>query len=425
MRKIKIYPKRIPTLFSVTLFSIYAYSQMSWSYLIPNQLWITLLLVVLFLMFLKKINNTGTKISLDIYAITAILMLLICLLWNNQIIARHGWKMEIPFTIIICFYLLSRGIDKWFKYAIIAMICAGFFYAFWTFVCNFDKNIYNGIVYPLMEAQGYVADYRAGFTASYGANGLYMSMGIVAYIGYFFFSGQCNINNRKLYIGLLILIIAMLLTGKRGQTIALMLSFYVLYYFYNSNKKFGRVFKLVSITLIICLIIYVVSLFIPSVLTVIQRFQEQASKDDISTGRFYMWQNAWELFTQKPLFGRGWRWFRYSSYTLVDYDVHNVFLQWLTEVGIVGSIPFFIFVITNIILAIRLMVYCRKNSNHIDNHIDVNATRYISVALMYEVFFLIMCATGTAFYQFECLFPYIICCAIAYFYSKKIKKMTL
>jgi len=414
MFKLKIYPKRIPAILSVILISMFAYSQMSWGNLVPSTIWIGILILSVSLMLWENIANSRIKLSIDLYTVIAIMILVICLVWNNQDIARYGWQVEKYFAIIIVFNLLSRGTDKWHKYAVYAMLAAGFFYTFWTFICYFDQNIYNGFVYPLMATQGFIPDYKAGFTVSYGTNGLYMAMGVCAYTGFFVFNGKFKIKDKKKLFGLLILIIGMLLSGKRGQTIALVIAFYVLYYFYNSNKKFGRVFKVFLIISLLCLIMYLVSLFIPGVLTIIDRFQEQSSKGDISTGRFYMWNNAWILFKWNPLFGYGWRWFRYSQYTLVNYDVHNVFLQWLTELGIVGSIPFFAFIIMNIVKAIRLMISYRTNTKIVKEKV----LKYISVALMYEVFFIVMCATGTAFYQIEYLFPYLVCCGMVHYYIK-------
>lgn len=409
----KIHPNKIPAALAVAILSVFAFSQLSWGNLIPSIIWHVILVFAIGLLFLDWLTRIK-QYQFDLYLVTSVLMLFICYIWNNQDIARYGWTIEIYNTTIFLFYWLGRSTNKWFKYAIVAMIGAGSFFTLWTFICYFNKNIYYNFVYPLMQTMGYISDYKAGFTASYGTNGLYMSMGLCAFIGYLVFNGKKG-KSVKIYVILFILVIGMLLCGKRGQSIALIIAYYVLYYFYNSNRKMGRIFKLFSITLLIFLLIYLVSLFIPDVLVVISRFIEQSNKDDISTGRFSMWETAWMIFKQNPLFGMGWRWFRYSAYTLNDYDVHNVFLQWLTELGIIGSIPFYIFVFANIVRVIKLMFLCRKNLCFV----ETNEIRYISVALMYEIFFIVMCATGTAYYQFECLFPYMVCCGIVHYYSMK------
>lgn len=401
------------SMLAITFLSIYAYSRLSWGNLINNYVWGIIL--VLSILILAAVNmNRGFKIQIDIPFICCISMIFVYYLWDNQDIAHYGITISSYFIFNFVLFLLIRNSSSWHPIAVKIMILQGVFYTTWTYICILVPEIYYSFVFPMMQDMGFISDIKAGFTAFYGANGLYMSLGLCAYTGYFLFNGKKKKTNKKAIIGLIILVVGMLLSGKRGQALALCISFYCMYYFYNSNKKLGRLFKLATITLLGFVLLYLASFFIPEVTTIIDRFQEQADKDDISTGRFYMWANAWGLFIQEPLWGRGWRWFRFSNFTIEDYDVHNVFLQWFVELGIVGAMPFFVFVALNSIKVIKLMIFCRTKSHALSNR----EISYISIALLYQIFFLIMCATGTAFYQFECLFPYILCVCIVHYYSK-------
>lgn len=412
MLLIKFNRGNIRSSIAVILLSVYAFSQLGFSNLVPRILNQSVIVFAILLFFIDDVIQKY-RVRKDIFLPLSVLMLAITLFWNNQDVVNYGWFVQIYNIVLYVFYWLSREQKRWHKSFFNMMMVSGIFYTTGTFLCTLIPSFYNSIIYPMMKPLGYIQDYKAGFTAFYGTNGLYMCIGLCSILSYFFLN---PVHKRKKvdYVISLILIVGMLLSGKRGQFIAIVFAFFVGYYFYNSNKKHGRVMKIVGISILTIIALYIISLFLPNVLTIIERFQEQMDKGDISTGRFTMWGTAWLLFLQKPFTGYGWRWFRNSSYTLVDYDVHNVFLQLLVEVGIFAAIPFYIFIFGNVISAIRLLIRVRK----VDS-LNIN-TVYIVMAVVYEVFFVALCATGTALYQFEYMFPFFACCGLVNYYSKEI-----
>lgn len=410
--KTKKYNIDLLSFISISILSIYSLSQLSWSILLPSNAWVFLLIISLGLMILE-VAIKRKRIQADALSVLSVMMLSITLFWNNYDIKYHGYLPQFYTILLYLFFLLSRYLDKWQVILLKLMIGFGFFYTIWTYICIMIPSIYNDMVYPLMEPMGYIRDNKAGFTAFYSTNGLYISLGIIAFFCYYFLNPEKK-NNLIYKIVILLLIIGMLMCGKRGQTIALIISLMIGYYVCHSNKKCNRIVKIVGVAALILFILYIVSFFIPQINTVLERFQEQSQKGDFSSGRFFMWGRAWQLFVDKPFFGRGWRYFRYSSYTLVDYDVHNVFLQLLVEVGIVGSLPFFAFIIGNVFIAERTIISaCKLDTNNIE-------FVYLALAFVYEVFFIIMCLTGTALYQFEYMFPYFSCCSIVGLFRKKV-----
>lgn len=409
---LKIKKKNIMPTLSVVILATYSFTQLGIANLTPDLLWQSLLILsitgLLVFRFLYK-----PKFINDPYIYISMIMLAITLFWNNQDIIHNGILPQAYNIILYLFFWLSRDTDRWHDSFIKMMMICGLFYTAWTFICILIPGIYNSLIYPMMAPLGYLSDPKAGFTAFYGTNGLYMCIGIVSFVSYLYFNPPRKHKTIDKYI-VLILIVGMLLSGKRGQFIAVVFAVLVGYYFYNSNKKHGRILKIVGILIIAVISLYIISIFIPEVTTIIERFQEQSQKGDVSSGRFIMWGRAWLLFLQKPFFGHGWRYFRYSSFTLVDYDVHNVFLQLLVEVGIVGAIPYFAFIFGNFASSLKLLIYLRKhNENNYEN-------LYVSLSVIYEVFFIALCATGTALYQVEYMFPYFACCGIIAFYKKKI-----
>lgn len=116
-----------------------------------------------------------------------------------------------------------------------------------------------------------------------------------------------------------------------------------------------------------------------------------------SNGRLILWNNAFQLFKQSPVFGIGWRQFSEQNNVLYmeGNNVHNDYLQWLCETGIVGFllifIPFFY-------LWIKAMLRCLEL-----NKMQRSGYRlYIGDARCYA---LISCAIQTFFLIMHCIDP--------------------
>mgnify|MGYP000158085205 CR=1 FL=1 len=60
--------------------------------------------------------------------------------------------------------------------------------------------------------------------------------------------------------------------------------------------------------------------------------------EDISTGRFDLYEIAYKAFSQSPIFGIGAGLFKEVTHAYTD--VHNAYLQVLCEQGIIGLILF-------------------------------------------------------------------------------------
>ncbi len=87
-------------------------------------------------------------------------------------------------------------------------------------------------------------------------------------------------------------------------------------------------------------------IFIPNPLS--QRFYSSFNfKEGSNQGRIEMWEKAWSVFQKKPFLGTGLGAFSYFIDPLADYRVpiyaHNLFLDFLAEIGLIGFILFFIF----------------------------------------------------------------------------------
>ena len=128
-------------------------------------------------------------------------------------------------------------------------------------------------------------------------------------------------------------------------------------------------------------------------------------KTDLSHGRFSLWKKGMSLFSENPVFGIGWMQFRQTDGTSEDY-VHNTYIQWLCETGIVG------FVLIIVPILIMLFINFRQCIQFIRNYklIPFELRLINFVALAAHGYFLALNFIDPTFYHlyFFVFYSYII-----------------
>lgn len=427
---ITIKPIRTSTLSEVlVLFTLfYCFSIHSYQALLPAPLRIAFLLappvfLSAGLIFLNVIAYP--KIRKSVAFFSSVMMLLIMIFWNNHTIKAEGIMGMYGQLMPILFFIAISSKADWYKLLINIMVIMGVFYATWTIICLIYPNMYYNWIAPLMQSLypniSYNVDAKAGFTAHYSTNGMYLANGLFACISLIVIDRQeQRKENKLLYILLLFIAGAFLICGKRGTLLCVILACYISYFVYQTNKPKGRIFKLIVFSFVLVCLVYVASLVIPSLANAYIRMLAMASRGDISTGRFDLWAAGWKDFLVSPLLGHGWRWFYYYDKSVFAFhDIHNCYLQFLTELGIVGSIPFFTFFFVNMKHTTSLLKQWRRDRT---SRLTDRYNRYLIFAILYQSFFLIFIFEGTAFYNPEALIPYMASCAITeycYYQNKK------
>lgn len=236
--------------------------------------------------------------------------------------------------------------------------------------------------------------YRAALADHYSQNATYISMVVLALFALFLMEKQ---KRRKTFLGVLlgISVIALLLTSKRAHLLFCVAAAIIVYYLAYPQKRLEKTFKLVITGAVVAFGLAVVSEYIPQINNVFERFQT-AGTDKETVGRFIMWNYAFGLFKQKPLFGTGWWGFRYSGITNVRADAltgcHNVYIEILANCGVVGFVIFIIALISAIYITLRSIKFC----------IDKELLEYKIVLLCsaaIQIFCLMYCMTGNVMFD--------------------------
>jgi O-antigen ligase len=166
---------------------------------------------------------------------------------------------------------------------------------------------------------------------------------LVFYNTLFFTYFLCNLNLKKNQIGLILCILTSILTFSRGGLAAYIVIFILYIVILNNPIKQVKLLLGAFVSLAMTLIIAVM-FFRLDIYSVIQSRMQDISSDG-GSGRFELWSRAWHYFTESPWIGiSASNFLPYNQYQFGDsLQVHNTFLEVLSESGAIGFFCFTLF----------------------------------------------------------------------------------
>ena len=409
---------RTITLESIALFifTMFAFSRQSWGLYIPSEVWGVLLVGSSVILIVEELFVHKGYVSFSWREILLFLLLLIMTFYNNYELDTSGDYIRFIIIYYSLLIMYSYGCHSfngdWSKVITRLVKLMATWYAIMTVVCYVFPAFYYNVIAPIFRKVGMTNgnEYPAtGFTTTSTNNGIYITVGLCVVCCELFFSNKDKKRGINIFL-LVLLILALFLSGKRGILISFIVAFIMCYRNYNSNKPLTRGMKLILLSIVILAILYVVSLFNPSLFYVVNKtidlFQNNG---DITNGRLILWETAWNNFLEKPWVGYGWRWFRYNNGVSYLMDVHNVYLQLLVEVGFIGFALFLLFFLVSFIKVYRMSIIIVKKPVSIEKRVFDD----IYISLMFQTFVLVYMLVGTPIYTPEGLFVYLFSCAMA------------
>lgn len=149
----------------------------------------------------------------------------------------------------------------------------------------------------------------------------------------------------KEFIMFCIFVIVTFLTGSRGGLLAVLgaILFYISIWMKSKGFKFSSVIKLVIFIILLAIILNISLEMLPT--TLAQRFDVSYTLGDGGANRLELFEsalNAYKTFSGfNKLFGQGAGTIRYFTYS--GHVAHNIWIESLIEIGIVGTSILFMF----------------------------------------------------------------------------------
>lgn len=204
-------------------------------------------------------------------------------------------------------------------------------------------------------------------------------------------------------ISIPLLFYSLLLTGKRAHLLFMFISLIITFLFSTEIKKFFNQFMkvIIGIGFFLLAIIFIFANYTPNVesqfgkvyFRIESTIEGFIAGEDVTSGRVYLYEHALNLFNEAPILGIGWRGFYESSLGVINLNKlshpHNIYIQLLTELGIVGFLLFMIPVVYAFIRTIKLLM----NTNTLFKY-DLRWKVALQYSLFIQSFFLLYGITG-------------------------------
>lgn len=345
-----------------------------------------------------------------------ILTLLVMLVTTENI--GENLTYIIRYAVLVFIVILMKYDEEFFHIIFYCILAAGLVHVIATLWFYFDTDFYMANIYPNFNSSQRAHLYEqvqknhhaVGLSNHYSQNGIYMAISLCASFALLFAKSRKNILWKVLL--LLVVLFALILTGKRG---VLIFSVFAMLISYIICKKGAFANKLITVLFILSsmsLVIYALSFYIEGIASAFARITAMFSENetlDVSNGRFKLYAIAWNFFKESPIMGIGWREFskevvNFYNQDSVLRDAHNVFLQLLCETGIIGFSIFISLFISTIIQTVQLAAKSTKGMLKLSDKTKI----VLIFSLCYQVFFLAYCITGNPLYDLETVYVYII-----------------
>lgn len=303
-----------------------------------------------------------------------------------------------------------------FRFTVKALSVIGLIFTFFTYFFYWFPDIFMDNVVPYLEdyLQTQVITMMrnsqyVGLTGHYSTNGTYLAIGLGATFAWLMTS---QTKRSRIILGILALSIlgALLLIGKRAHLIFSFISCLIVYWTYYSNRKLSRLVKSIALILSLVLLFIIFVNFFPALNNTLSRFFSTAEEGDFMMNRDVFYAKAWETFLAHPIFGIGWG----KMKSIIDHDVHNVYIQLLAETGIVGTLLFIVLIAFGLISSIKTAhEFVKRKNNEL-----AQQNCLIWFALFYMIFFCLYCLTGNPLYDEQPFYIYMISYGIVLQYRR-------
>lgn len=424
--KITISKNQIVAFISILLLSLYCYTYGGLKRYIFNSLIVSIIAFVIIIVGMLYLSHgTINKKSVPLIVLISACAFLIVFNRNANFL-NNVYENDIAILFILLFLIIAIGCSEWHRFFILFSFFAAAIHSSFTLLEYIIPGFYKSIILPLFRNTMYYSDLvlvfsknkMPGLAGHFSTNGMYLSVGLVIASIYFM---TCKQKKKISLLFVIIVAVALLLTGKRAVLIFGIAGIFFAYYCLNADKPAKRFVKIIGIALIILAAFAIASQYIPALSNFLDRFSETSNRGDITTGRSDLYLIAYRLFSSKPLLGIGWDAYKYlylSSHGVI-LNVHNVYLQLLTENGIIGAVFFYTLFLYLYVRAVKALV--RHVKKRTEKNSKVDFALCLSVGM--QTMFLLYCMTGNPLYDPPVFFPYICCCAMGEYYILNMQKV--
>lgn len=363
--------------------------------------------------FINAFDAEGNHLYAPIgfYSITILFIIIIAGLHvagNSYSLIYYGLALLVPFAV-------NEKIRESGFFAKFVVVMASFF-TVGCFVNFLLPSMFKAVFMPLYSssAQQSLSDveklsgtstYFAGFTSQVGYTSFFISIGVGAI---FCFRETLFGKGWRILLG--IMLGGLLLTGKRGPLIFLLIALCIIYFTEGYGRdRIVRIVKIAAALVAAYIALWAISNLtkidgIVRIYNAVYEFLTSGSVED--AGRNQLHEQALIYFRENPFLGIGWSNFK-SMYAFRNTHVHCIYLQLLCETGLIGFAVFMMFFATRLFKTF----FSVMKSRFLDNPLE---SGWIKFSLFIQLYFLLYGITGNPLYDIEETIIYFFAIGISY-----------
>ena len=362
--------------------------------------------------WLFNVSTRRGKFHLSKYRLSYVWIALVVFVYFIMPNARNDAKSTQALVISIgigVLYLLSARVDKGDVVRIMRIfVLVGILFSIFIILCRIFPNVYTNIILPKLRGVNtteIIRLVRLGYGAHI-ANSITYGPYIIS-MAAFFVLGDILLKTHFYRRGIaytieILFIVAVLCEGRRSELVCLIIACFVVYMISTPNnaaiilKRLGVLFiiLIIGVFLITFLVQHGYLTRFVNTFELLKGGLSTSDLNKLTSSRYRLWESAWSLFKSNPVFGIGWSNFSENVETRVN-NVHNCYLQFLCETGIVGFIAIMIPMIVQLIKSIKnfkQFVSCGLSNDRL-----IGNAIMLSVGM--QVFFLLLYAMDPVFYK--------------------------
>lgn len=273
-------------------------------------------------------------------------------------------------------------------------------------IINIVSKRYSGEAFEVYSKL-FLNESYAGIASHTGINGFFISifLGITV----------CKIaeSPKKLsnYLFLILAVIAIFLTKKRSFIIANLCATVIVFFKILVHSK-NKIMKILVFAVLI-LVVYNVLLNSEAGQGVLEKNDSYENLEDVSNGRFDLWEKTFGVFKENPILGVG-----IGSLTdSYELSSHNTYFQLLAEVGILGFMSYILLLLGDFKKTLKTISGLTKAETGVSEGI-----KYCSVALYIQIIFIVYSFFGNPLSGISIFLIYTLCSALVSLEYNKLKE---
>jgi O-antigen ligase len=356
--------------------------------------------------FLLKIINEN-NIRFNIYDFLLLFSLLYVYLNRNT--SYPVFTIAFLFLGILLSLVVRTNISI-YKAAFLGILSFSFLNLILNFISILAPNFNNLILYTLkinVFIDSLSAYNLTGLMSDIGRNANILVILLFILISYGLVYKKNKIFNYSL---ILISFLLLLGTGKLAHNLFFLMTL-IFFYFLLKKDLFKSFFSILLLSFIGIFFIFIVINVFPNSISVVTRTLAKIDSGDVTSGRLFLWEIAIQIFLKNPIFGIGYGGFMMNSYSLTGIaiyaGVHNDYLQWLAEGGIIGFLINLFLTLIPFYFVIKLV---RKNI--FVKSLDPFIKFLIYWSFYFQLFVILYSFSGIPRYSYETNNLYLLACSI-------------